>query len=84
MTIEIPAEIQDRVEGMPDLAARVALFLRHEAALESVRQQRFRPAARVIAARALLAAEQAKEAGFEWDQSFSELRTQLQSVAEKL
>lgn len=84
MTFEIPAEIQDRVEGMPGLAARVALFLRHEAALESLRQQRFRPAARIIAARAIQATVQAKGDPSEWEHSFSELRSQLQSVAEKL
>jgi hypothetical protein len=83
MSFEIPAEIQNRVEGIPDLEARVALFLRHEAALESLRQQRFRPAARALAARALLAAEQTKDAGFEWSETFSALRAQLQSVAQK-
>jgi hypothetical protein len=83
MSFEIPAEIQNRVEGIPDLEARVAMFLRHEAALESLRQQRFRPAARAIASRALLAAEQTKEAEFDWSKTFSDLRSQLQAVAEK-
>jgi len=37
MTFDIPADVHARVASIPDLGARIELFLRHEAELEALR-----------------------------------------------
>ncbi|MBL9132173.1 MAG: hypothetical protein JNG86_13300 [Verrucomicrobiaceae bacterium] len=84
MTFDIPADVQSSVDAIPDLAARVVLYLRHEARLEQVRQQRHSAAAREIAARAVKQAQQEQASGFEWDSSFDELQRQHQNFTARL
>jgi hypothetical protein len=84
MTFNIPGEVQDEVAGIPDLEARVVLYLRHEARLEALRRQRHSTEARAIAARAVLQAQQDQAAGFDRDSSFDLLRSQHQAITSKL
>lgn len=84
MTLDIPADVQASVSGIPDIAARVTLFLRHEAQLETVRQQRHSTEARAIAERSLKHAQEAQMSGFEWDSSFAELQRRHQDITAKL
>ena len=84
MTFNIPTEIQNEVAGIPDLDLRVALYLRHEAMLESLRRQRHSAEARAIAERAVREAQQDQASGFDWDASFATLKQQHQAIAAKL
>ena len=84
MTFDIPSDVQADVAGIPDLSIRVAMFLRHEARLESLRRQRHSPEARAIAERALRQAERDQAAGFDWDASFETLKQQHQGITAKL
>ena len=74
MTFDIPADMQAGVTGISDLDLRVALYLRHEARLETIRRQRHSPQAREIVAEAVCQAESDKAAGFDWDESFSQIQ----------
>jgi len=85
MTFDIPPDVQASVACIPNLDMRVALYLRHEAQLESARQ-RHGAEARGIAERAVKQAEKDKgmNAGFEWDQSLAELRRRHEEITSKL
>lgn len=84
ITFDIPADVQAGVAGISDLNLRVALYLRHEARLEAVRRQRHSPEAREIVAEAVRKAEMDKAAGFDWDESFAQLRQMRQDIADRL
>ncbi len=84
MTLDIPAELEEAVSAIPDIGTRLALYLRHEAQLEKVRQQRHSGKARAIAERALLAAQHDQAAGFDWQASFTELEQRHQKITSKL
>lgn len=84
MTFDIPSDVQASVAGVSGLDIRVALYLRHEAQLEVVRQQRHSALARSIAERAVQQAEREQQAGFDWDRSFEELRQKHQEITAKL
>ena len=84
ITFDIPADVQAGVAGISDLNLRVALYLRHEARLEAVRRQRHSPEAREIVAEAVRKAEMDKAAGFDWDESFTQLRQMRQDIADRL
>ena len=84
MTFDIPSDVQAEVAGISDLDLRVALYLRHEARLEAVRRQRHSPQAREIAADALRQAQADKAAGFDWNDSFTQLRQMQQDIAARL
>ena len=57
MTFDIPEDIRSKVTGIPGLAQRVALCLKHEAELEAIRKNRHSNTAREIVERALGKAE---------------------------
>lgn len=80
MTFDIPSDVQAGVAGISDLDLRVALYLRHEARLEAVRRQRHSPQARELVAEAVRKAETDKAAGFDWDDSFAQLRQTQQDI----
>jgi hypothetical protein len=80
MTFDIPADVQAGVSGIADLDLRVTAFLRHEAQLELHRRQRHSDQAREIAAEAVRLAERDKAAGFDWDESFAQLRQAQQNL----
>jgi hypothetical protein len=80
MTFDIPADVQAGVAGIADLDLRVTAFLRCEAQLELLRQQRHSAQATEIAAEAIRLAEADKAAGFDWDESFAELRLAHQKL----
>ena len=84
MTFDIPSDVQAGVAGISDLDLRVALYLRHEARLELIRRQRHSAQAREIAAEALCKAETDKAAGFDWDDSFAQLRKAEQDITARL
>ncbi len=84
MTFDIPADVQAGVAGISDLDLRVALYLRHEAQMEAVRRQRYSPQAREIVAEAVRQAEADKAAGFNWDDSFAQLRQAQQDITARL
>lgn len=84
MTFDIPSDVQASVAGVSGLDIRVALYLRHEAQLEVVRQQRHRAEARAIAERAAQQAMREQQSGFDWERSFAELRQQHQEITMKL
>jgi hypothetical protein len=84
ITFDIPPDVQAALEGISDLNVRVALFLRHEAQLETLRRQRHSAQAREIVATAVSAAEMEKAAGTVADSSFAELRRLHQSITERL
>ena len=84
ITFDIPADVQAGVAGISDLDLRVALYLRHEARLEAVRCQRHSPEAREIVAEAVRKAEMDKAAGFDWDESFAQLRQMQQDISDRL
>lgn len=84
ITFDIPADVQAGVAGISDLNLRVALYLRHEARLEAVRRQRHSPEAREIVAEAVRKAEMDKAAGFDWDESFAQLRQMRQDITDRL
>ena len=41
MTFDIPADVHARGASIPDLGARIEMFLRHEAELEALRIAQF-------------------------------------------
>lgn len=84
MTFDIPSDVQAGVAGISDLDLRVALYLRHEAQMEVVRRQRHSPQAREIAAEAVRQAEEDKAAGFDWDNSFAQLRQAQKDITARL
>jgi hypothetical protein len=84
MTFDIPADVQAGVAGIADLNLRVTAFLRHEAQLELIREQRHSAQARQIAAEAIRLAEADKTAGFDWDESFAQLRQAYQKITARL
>ncbi|WP_395748141.1 hypothetical protein [Prosthecobacter sp.] len=84
MTFDIPSDVQASVSNIPGLGTWVTLYLRHEAELEKVRQQRHSAEARAIAERALQQAENDQLTGFDWDASFAELQRHHQAITEKL
>jgi hypothetical protein len=84
MTFDIPSDVQAGVAGIADLDLRVSLFLRHEARMEAVRRQRHSPQAREIVAEAVRQAESDKAAGFDWDESFAQLRQAQQDITARL
>ena len=77
-------KIRSGVVGISDLDLRVALYPRHEARLEMIRRQRHSAQAREIAAEAVRKAETDKAAGFDWDDSFAQLRHALQDITARL
>ena len=84
ITFDVPSDVQESVSGIPGLSTRVALYLRHEAQLEKVRQQRHSAEARAIAERAVRQAERDQAAGFDWETSFAELQQRQQDITAKL
>lgn len=84
MTFDIPADVQAGVAGIVDLDLRVTLFLRHEAELEILRRQRHREEAREIVAQAVQLADADKAVGFDWDESFAQLRQAQQNLTSRL
>ena len=84
MTFDIPADVQAGVAGIVDLDLRVTLFLRHEAELEILRRQRYSEQARELVAEAVRLAEADKAAGFDWDESFAQLRQAQRDLSARL
>lgn len=84
MTFEIPADVHARVASIPDLGARIEIFLRHEAELEALRTSRFGAEARMIAAKAVANSRQIKTQDVDWDGSFENLRRQHQTISGQL
>ena len=84
ITFDIPAEMQRRVEAIPGLNRRVVQFLRHEAALEVVRQRRHSLRAREVVERALACAEADKAGGFAAGESFDELLALHEKITAQL
>ena len=84
MTFDIPQEVQSQVAGIPGLDLRVALFLRHEAQLESVRRERHSEQARAIAERALRGAEEDKVRGLDRERAFEALQKAHREITERL
>ena len=81
MTFDIPADVHAMVASIPDLEARIELFLRHEAELEALRTARFGAEARMIAARAVANARQIKVEEGDWDASFENLKQQHRTIS---
>ena len=84
MTFDIPADVHARVASIPDLGARIELFLRHEAELEALRIKRYGAEARAIAARAVANAQRLQLKEEDRDTSFESLRNQYQAVTGQL
>ncbi len=84
MTFEIPADVHARVASIPDLGARIEMFLRHEAELEALRTSRFGAEARMIAAKAVANSRQIKTQHGDWAGSFENLRRQHQTISGQL
>jgi hypothetical protein len=84
MTFDIPADVHARVASIPDLGARIEIFLRHEAELEALRTTRFGPEARLIAAKAVENSRQIKLQEGDWNASFENLRQQHQTITGQL
>ena len=84
MTFEIPADVHARVASIPDLGARIEMFLRHEAELEALRTSRFGAKARMIAAKAVANSRQIKTQDADWDGSFEDLRRQHHTISGQL
>ena len=84
ITFDIPQDLQAGLEGITDLNLRVALYLRHEARLETLRRQRHSAQARDIVAAAVTKAEVEKAAGVDPEKSFAEFRRLHESITEQL
>jgi glutamyl-tRNA reductase len=84
MTFDIPADVQAGVADIPDLDLRIIAFLRHEAQLEALRRDRHSVNARTIVAEAVRQAEADKVAGFDWDESFAQLRQAHKDLTSRL
>ena len=84
MTFDIPADVHARVASIPDLGARIEMFLRHEAELETLRATRYGAEARAIAVRAVANANQARLREEDRDASFSILRNQHRAALDDL
>jgi hypothetical protein len=84
MTFDIPADVHARVASIPDLGARIEMFLRHETELEALRMSRFGAEARMIAAKAVANSRQIKTQDVGWDKSFENLRRQHQTISGQL
>jgi hypothetical protein len=80
MTFDIPADVHARVASIPDLGARIEMFLRHEAELETLRANRYGAEARAIAVRAVATAHRVQLKEEDRDASFAFLRSQHQAV----
>ncbi len=84
LTIEIPVELEQKVQAIPGLKRRMAQFLHQEARLEEIRQQRHSTQARNLVEQALSGADQDKTTGFDWNESFQELRQLHQEITTRL
>jgi hypothetical protein len=84
MTFDIPADVHARVASIPDLGARIEMFLRHEAELEALRANRYGAEARAIAAKAVANAHRVQLKEEDRDASFAILRNQHQAVTGQL
>jgi len=84
MTFDIPTDVYARVASIPDLGARIEMFLRHEAELEVLRGARYGTEARRIATRAFHNARSAQLGADVIQGSFEALRAQHQSVTGQL
>ena len=84
MSFDIPSDVYARIASIPDLGARVEMFLRHEAELEALRGARYGTEARRIAARAFQNAHDVQLRADDVQHSFEALRTQHQSVTGRL
>ena len=84
ITFDIPPDVQAGVANIADLDLRVVLFLRHEAQMVAIRRQRHSAQAREIVAAAVREAEADKAEGFNWDESFAQLREAHRDISERL
>ena len=84
LSFDIPSDVYARIASIPDLGARVEMFLRHEAELEALRGARYGTEARRIAARAFQNAHNVQIRADDVQRSFEALRTQHQSVTGQL
>ena len=84
MTFDIPADVHARVASFPDLGARIEMFLRHEAELETLRAKRYGAAARAIGAKVVANANRVQLREEDRDASFAILRNQHQAVTGQL
>ena len=84
MTFDIPADVHARVASIPDLGARIEMFLRHEAELEVLRANRYGAEARAIAARVVANAQRVRLTEEDRDVSFESLRNQHQPITGQL
>jgi hypothetical protein len=84
MTFDIPADVHARVASIPDLGARIEMFLRHEAELEVLRTSRYGAEARAIAARAVANAQRVQLKEEDREASFEILRNQHEAVTGQL
>ena len=82
MTFDIPADVHARVASIPDLGARIEMFLRHEAELEALRTARFGAEARMVASKAVATSRKIKIQEGDWDASFENLRSQHQNASQ--
>jgi len=84
MTFDIPADVHARVASIPDLGARIEMFLRHEAELEVLRASRYGAEARAIAAKAVANAQRVQLKEEDREASFEILRNQHEAVTGQL
>ena len=84
ITIELPAEMEERVRTIPDLDQRVVDFLRHQADLEEWRKRRYSPEAQAIVAEAEAEAVQLRVRGVTREQVFRELREAREEIGRHL
>ena len=84
MTFDIPADVHARVASIPDLGARIEMFLRHEAELEVLRASRYGAEARAIAAKAVANAQRVHLKEEDREASFEILRNQHEAVTGQL
>ncbi len=84
MTFDIPADVHARVASIPDLGARIEMFLRHEAELETLRANRYGAEARAIAAKAVANANRVQLREEDRAASFAILRNQHEAVTGQL
>jgi hypothetical protein len=84
ITIELPADVEKRLAGLPDLGQRVADFLRGQAELEQWREKRYSAKAREIVRESLAEAERLKATGVPREELFEEFMVLHERITKQI
>jgi len=84
ITVDLPPDIEEQVQGIPDLAQRIAAFLRHQVEHEKWQKQRYSERARGLLAASRTEAHALRQSGKSRDELFREFMELHKSVTRSL